>query len=276
WICWSIHEAKLISGGLRSVIPIGSVFTVPSFPPGPTSRPFTDGLRAGQPRHHRSRRTVHPDGLAGASANITACPGRLEKSRKASPAGIMRRSWTLGTPTPLGCTTTGWAARTTLVKWFRDGRTVAVQLSYRHVTTVIRILGRSPCGSCIVPVWVLCPIFLTGVPDSGLTPLAGGACLAWSFPVLCLAFGRAGLSCRGAVARLAGVLLAMPCPRVAGVVVRVRACGGPRHGRAVLPVTVVHPVGVRAGSGLSSGLGLTGRGRAARLVLADRGGEGRI
>jgi hypothetical protein len=90
-------------------------------------------------------------------------------------------------------------------------------------------LSRSLCGSYIVPVWALCPFFLTVVPDSGLTPLAGAGCLAWGFPGVRLAFGQAGVSCQGAGAWWPGSCWPCHAGRVAGVVAGaagLRGCGG--------------------------------------------------
>ncbi len=73
-------------------------------------------------------------------------------------------------------------ARSALVKWFRDSRTMTAQRPYTQLTVFIRISDRLLCGIYVVPVWALCPIFLTGVPDSDLTPLTGAGCLAWVLP----------------------------------------------------------------------------------------------
>jgi hypothetical protein len=43
----------------------------------------------------------------------------------------------------------------TLVKWFRDARTMPVQLPYRHVTPIIRIRDNALYGDCSVPVLAL-------------------------------------------------------------------------------------------------------------------------
>jgi hypothetical protein len=145
----------------------------------------------------RYRRVKRLAAGAPSSTGLSRRAGRLSFPVWTSrPPAACLMAWTRPSRTSRECTIIILAARTTLVKWFRDGRTVAAQRPYKQVTTVIRILSRSLCGNSIVPVWALCPIFLAGVPDSGLTPLAGTACLAWGFPVLCLAFGRAGLSCR--------------------------------------------------------------------------------
>jgi hypothetical protein len=81
--------------------------------------------------------------------------------------------------------------RTTLVKRFRDARTVTGHRSYRHVTLTFRMLAQLLYGYCPVTVWVLCPIFWTVVPDFGLTPLTDAVRLAWAFTSPVLALRRA-------------------------------------------------------------------------------------
>lgn len=87
------------------------------------------------------------------------------------------------------------AAKTTLVKWYRDSCTADGLRPYRNVILVFRKLGSALCVACLVRIWGLCPIFGAEFPDSGLTPLTGPPCLAWGFAGSGLALARAG-ACR--------------------------------------------------------------------------------
>jgi S-adenosyl methyltransferase len=49
-----------------------------------------------------------------------------------------------------------------LVKWFRQSRTVTRQLTYRHVTRIIRKSCLPLSESCPVPVWVLMSVLSGG------------------------------------------------------------------------------------------------------------------
>jgi len=77
-----------------------------------------------------------------------------------------------------------------LVKWFRDARTMTRHRSYKHFTHTFRMWTQSLYGNCTDLVWVLCPIFRTAVPDSGLTPLGAADRLAWAFGSPALALRR--------------------------------------------------------------------------------------